>query len=63
VTVSIELVPGRCEGHAVCEAIAPEVFRVDDDGMVQLVPGGDHDDATALAAVRSCPVAALRATS
>jgi ferredoxin len=30
---------------------------------VQLVPGGDHDGATALAAVRSCPVAALRATS
>lgn len=47
-----------------CEVIAPEVFRVDDDGMVQLVPGGgDHDDATALAAVRSCPVAALRAMS
>ncbi|MFF7274984.1 4Fe-4S domain-containing protein [Streptomyces griseorubiginosus] len=62
-TVSIELVPGRCEGHAVCEAIAPEVFQVDDDGLVQLLPGGDQDDATALAAVRSCPVAALRATS
>ncbi len=46
-----------------CEAIAPEVFRVDDDGMVQLVPGGDHADAAALAAARSCPVAALRATS
>ncbi|WP_354670113.1 ferredoxin [Streptomyces sp. S.PNR 29] len=61
--MSIELVPDRCEGHAVCEAIAPEVFRVDDDGMVQLVPGADHDDATALAAVRSCPVAALRSTS
>ncbi|MHC3471088.1 ferredoxin [Streptomyces sp. 7R007] len=61
--MSIELIPGRCEGHAVCEAIAPEVFRVDDDGMVQLVAGGDHDDAAALAAVRSCPVAALRTTS
>ncbi|MGX1372759.1 ferredoxin [Streptomyces canus] len=61
--MSIELIPGRCEGHAVCEAIAPEVFRVDDDGMVQLVAGGDHEEATALAAVRSCPVAALRATS
>ncbi|MBP5896255.1 MULTISPECIES: ferredoxin [Streptomyces] len=61
--MSIELIPGRCEGHAVCEAIAPEVFRVDDDGMVQLVPGGDHAAATALAAARSCPVAALRATS
>ncbi|WP_308117155.1 ferredoxin [Streptomyces guryensis] len=60
--MSIELVPGRCEGHAVCEAIAPEVFQVDDDGIVQLVPGGDHGAETALAAVRSCPVAALRAT-
>jgi ferredoxin len=63
VTVSIELIPGRCEGHGVCEAIAPEVFQVDDDGMVHLLPGGDHEDATALAAARSCPVAALRATS
>ncbi|WP_416972144.1 ferredoxin [Streptomyces sp. 4F14] len=61
--MSIELVPGRCEGHAVCEAIAPEVFQVDDDGMVQLILGADHDGELALAAVRSCPVAALRATS
>ncbi|KUM81747.1 ferredoxin [Streptomyces griseorubiginosus] len=61
--MSIELIPGRCEGHGVCEAIAPEVFQVDDDGMVHLLPGGDHEDATALAAARSCPVAALRATS
>ncbi|MER6243600.1 ferredoxin [Streptomyces griseorubiginosus] len=60
--MSIELIPGRCEGHGVCEAIAPEVFQVDDDGMVHLLPGGDHEDATALAAARSCPVAALRAT-
>jgi ferredoxin len=54
----------RCEGHAICEALAPEVFSVDDDGKLTIVaPEVPVDSAARVEdAVVSCPVAALRAT-
>jgi ferredoxin len=53
----------RCEGHGQCEASAPHLFRLADDGIVELV----RDNASvppelladAQAAVACCPVAAL----
>jgi ferredoxin len=50
----------RCEGHGLCEAIAPAVFHLDDEGLVRIaaeIPAGETD--AVLAAVRTCPVAAL----
>lgn len=53
----------RCEGHGLCTERAPEVFALDDDGMLIYafdgadVPEGLEDDARSGASV--CPVAAL----
>lgn len=50
-----------CEGHGICESIAPEVFQVDDDGEVSVLaqnPPESEVNAVRLA-VDSCPVAAL----
>src|SRR5262245_48430622 len=30
--MKIEVDRNRCEGHAMCEAVAPDLFSVDDDG-------------------------------
>ncbi|KDN75577.1 3Fe-4S ferredoxin [Streptomyces olindensis] len=52
----------RCEGHGLCEQTAPEVFRLDDDGELHLTHeevAPERESAVA-AAVRVCPVAALR---
>lgn len=55
----------RCEGHGMCEQMAPEVFELDDEGM--LINNYEDRDITgdlAMAAERAvdaCPVAALRA--
>ncbi|MEU2551474.1 ferredoxin [Streptomyces sp. NPDC014684] len=52
----------RCEGHGLCEEAAPRLMHLDDAGELVL----DHeqideaDAAQANAAVRVCPVAALR---
>lgn len=58
----IELDEPRCEGHGLCEEAAPKLMHLDDDGMLILdqveVEGADLD--AAKAAVRVCPVAALR---
>ncbi|WP_040801005.1 ferredoxin, partial [Nocardia higoensis] len=52
----------RCEGHGLCEEAAPDLMHLDDDGelIIDREEVGDSDAATATAAVRMCPVAALR---
>ena len=58
----IEVDRTRCEGHGLCAQTAPELLRLDEIG--ELVINGDELAAEALdrarAAVRACPVAALR---
>lgn len=50
-----------CQGYANCVAAAPDVFDIDDEGVVVLlrddVPEDDRDRIDQ--AVRSCPVSAL----
>lgn len=51
----------RCEGHGMCEEAAPELFVLDDEGMVQVarLDIGEDRRRAAEAGVRACPVAAL----
>ena len=59
----IELDRPRCEGHGLCEEAAPALMHLDDDGELVIdVPEVDGDQAVAAAkaAVRVCPVAALK---
>lgn len=58
----IELDQARCEGHGSCEEAAPNLMHLDDDAELIIdVPEVEGDDlAKAQAAVRVCPVAALR---
>ncbi|MGK5554166.1 ferredoxin [Actinomadura kijaniata] len=50
-----------CQGHAVCELEAPDVFEVPPKGRVRVLadPTEDQRDEV-LAAVRFCPTRALR---
>lgn len=52
----------RCEGYGFCEQSAPTLMRLDDEGELEIlvddVDPAEHDAAEA--AVRVCPVAALR---
>ncbi|WP_174188704.1 ferredoxin [Nocardia barduliensis] len=50
-----------CQGHAVCQAEAPEVFTVPKRGRVEILddaPTGEHEPAVANA-IRYCPTQAL----
>lgn len=52
----------RCEGHGLCEEAAPDLMHLDDEGEL-VIDRDEIDDAQrdrAQAAVRVCPVAALR---
>lgn len=58
----IELDRPRCEGHGLCEEAAPDLLHLDDDGelVIDVPEVGDDAIERARAAVRVCPVAALR---
>ncbi|HVV08033.1 ferredoxin [Amycolatopsis sp.] len=64
-TVQITVDRTRCTGQAMCESIAPDLFQVDDEGMLSLsaetVPDGRLDDVEQ--AVACCPNEALRLSS
>ena len=47
-----------CSAHGDCEAIAPEIFRVDD--VAEIV--GTASDELMLEAARICPTVAIRIT-
>ncbi|MCS6947197.1 MAG: ferredoxin [Steroidobacteraceae bacterium] len=51
-----------CSGHARCANVAPELFRLNDDGYIDMddfeVPR--ESEALARRAVRACPERALR---
>ncbi len=51
----------RCESNALCMAAAPDVFRVDDDDVLQVLDEMPDERlrSQVVAAVRSCPMAAL----
>lgn len=54
-------VAGVCQGHARCAAVAPHIFRLDDEGFIRPeeidVPPGE--EALAQRGVRACPERAL----
>ena len=50
-----------CESNAMCEALAPSHFQVDDDDYLQILKEDVSDDELAVVqqAVASCPKSAL----
>jgi len=57
----IRIVPGKCSGHARCAAIAPDVYKLTDDGFNEmpetLVP--PELEALARRGARACPERAI----
>ena len=58
----IAIAPGKCQGHARCYALVPELFSVDDYGTSSVVGGGgvppDLEERARLA-IANCPEFAI----
>ena len=60
--MKIQIDRSRCTGIGMCEALSPDYFEVDDEGVLQLIAGPDVPASAAdevRAAVKACPKAAL----
>ena len=49
----------KCEGAAVCVAVAPTVFEMDDENKAVVVDATAEDDATLMRAAKGCPYKAV----
>jgi ferredoxin len=60
--VRIRVDPDRCQGHARCYALAPELFSVDDYGQSSVIGDGtvpDGLEGRAQLAIANCPESAI----
>ncbi len=57
----VQVDPDLCVGSGACEALAPDVFEVDEDGVlvVHRAEPADEDLPGVRDAVRACPTRAL----
>lgn len=63
--MKVTINPDRCQGHARCHAIAPELFDVDDYGTSSVIGDGGVPaelEAKARLAIANCPEYAISAT-
>jgi len=58
----VDVIKDKCIGCGSCEAIAPEVFKLDDEGKSVVVSQDGADDETKLTAAKSCPADAITVT-
>ncbi len=58
---SVKADRNRCDGYGNCSELAPNIFGVDEGGLVIVLRGeiSQADMSAALGAVRSCPAGAL----
>jgi ferredoxin len=52
----------RCQGHAICYLLAPDLFEVDDEGrgsVIRETMKSDDDQAQAAVAIDRCPERAI----
>lgn len=60
--MKVQINRNKCEGHGLCEQVAPAVYQLDDDGELVLLHDGSVPtdlENQAQSGARSCPVAAL----
>lgn len=49
----------NCIGCGACEALCPEVFQIDDEGLSTVINNENIDEEKVTEAVESCPTGAI----
>ena len=62
--MKVQLDSDKCQGHGMCNMVCPDVFRFDDQGYAQLIPGMEKVPSELLKSVQlaemQCPEQAIR---
>ena len=49
----------NCIGCGACEALCPEVFQIDDEGISTVINTENIDEAKVMEAIEGCPTSAI----
>ena len=49
----------NCIGCGACEALCPEVFQIDDEGLSTVISNENIDEAKVTEAIEGCPTSAI----
>ena len=49
----------NCIGCGACEALCPEVFQIDDEGLSTVISNENIDEAKVTEAIEGCPTGAI----
>lgn len=62
--LKVKVDPDLCAGCAVCEATAPDVYKMNDDNIAEVLPDGlaAASDETVIEGAQSCPSEAIVVT-
>jgi ferredoxin len=55
----VSVIREKCISAASCVAIAPQVFKLDEENLAEIISQDGNDDSTKLLAAQSCPTAAV----
>ncbi len=56
---TIKLIQSKCIAAASCVAISPDIFKLNEANLVELVEGGNDEAENILLAAQSCPTGAI----
>lgn len=55
----VKILPSKCIAAASCIAISPEVFKLSEQNIAEIIAGGVDDADNILLAAQSCPTGAI----
>lgn len=56
---TIKLIQSKCIAAASCVAISPELFKLNESNLVEIIDGGVDEADNILLAAQSCPTGAI----
>lgn len=56
---TIKVIQSKCIAAASCVAISPDIFKLNEANLVEIIDGGVDDEDNILLAAQSCPTGAI----
>lgn len=56
---TIKVIQSKCIAAASCVAISPDIFKLNEANLVEIIEGGVDDEDNILLAAQSCPTGAI----
>ncbi len=56
---TVKVIPSKCIAAASCVAISPDVFKLNEENIAEIIEGGKDAEENILLAAQSCPTGAI----